>query len=161
MTFTFKPFTDEEIEKLDEKVFLADGKYNFEVVKSSRGESKAGNPKCELQLKVWDNEGNIYTVFACLVFSSVKLCVKYVKNFCYCIGLEKEYLSGSIPEELAGYSGKCLIGIKDKEVNPAGGFYAKKNYVVDWLPATISENKISGMKPLEKVPDDFDDDVPF
>lgn len=152
MSYCFNAMTDEEIESFN---LLPDGVYEFEVVKSTRRVSKKQNPMAELQLTVFDKEGKAHTVFDYLVFSMVNLNIKKIKDFCYAVGLEKEYEQGSMPEELERFAGKVSIGIQDEQPNDNGGFYPKKNCVVSY----IRRNKDA---PKNDSKSDFiDDDVPF
>ncbi len=63
----------------------------------------------------------------------------------------KEYTKGEIPEELNGLNGKVEIGIQDQTPKLTGGFYPKKNIVIDYVKADKEAVK----------PAVYDDDVPF
>lgn len=128
--FTFQPMTDEEIDAIN---IIEEGKYSFEVLRSIRKTSQKGNPMAELNIRFWDNKGQAHTIFDYLVFSAVPLNIKKVKHFCDATGLIEQYKKGEIPEELGGYSGQFIIGIQEAEPNSKGGFYPKKNIVIDYL----------------------------
>lgn len=148
MSFDFSPLTEEQLELAE---FLPEGWYDFEVIKSERKTSKAGNPMCALQLKVWGE--SIKIVFDYLVFSSVNLNIKKVKRFCDTTGLAEEYKKGSIREDLQGLCGRVFIGIQDEMPNPNGGMYPKKNVVVEYAK---EEFKLKEIKE-----DKFNDEIPF
>jgi hypothetical protein len=153
MTFNFTPFSDEELEAID---VVTDGTYDFEVIRSKKKMSKAGNDMAELNIKFWDKEGKIHTLFDYLVFSSVPLNIKKVKHFCGATGLHESYNQGKLPEELGGYSGKFILGSQDSQTNPNGGTYPKKNVVIDYIPIKKDE---TNAKKDANLP--FSDDVPF
>lgn len=148
MSYSFSPMTEEE---LNVSELLENGEYEFEVVKSTRKVSKAGNPMAELQIKIWDKQGGEHFIFDYLVFSTVNLNIKKIKHFCDAVGLEKQYLQGQIPEDLARYVGKLDLGTQEQQVNPNGGFYPKKNIVIDYIE-----------RPKDGASDSFiDSDLPF
>ena len=89
MTYRFEPINEED---LDNFKLLENGDYPFEVAKSTRKISKSGNDMAELQLKVWDKNGAINTIFDYLVFSKVPLNIKKVKHFCDAANLLQEYI---------------------------------------------------------------------
>lgn len=149
MSYVFTPLTDEQIDTMS---LLPDGNYNFEIIKSTHKTSKSGNPMAEIQHKIWDKEGKTHIIFDFLVFSTVTLNIKKVKHFCEAVGLLEEYKTGSLRENLDGLSGKLTIGIQAEQPKPSGGFYPKKNYVVDYV---IEKN---GPK---KEEDFFEDAIPF
>lgn len=151
--YNFTPLTDEQLNAID---IVPDGVYDFQVIKSTRKDSKAGNPMAALQLMIWDKEGKERLVFDYLVFSQVNLNIKKLSHFCKAVGLEKEYLSGKVPEDLTSYSGKVIIGTQDEMPNPTGGVYAKKNIVVDYVKRDSSS--LSGK---DVVTEFKDDEIPF
>ena len=153
--YTFTPMTEEQIEASN---LMGNGVYDFEVIKAVRKISKAGNPMAELNILVWDKEGKQHTIFDYLVFSSQALNIKKVKHFCDTTGLSKEYERGNLPEELDRLSGKVEIGIQDEQPKMGGGFYPKKNIVIDYIKPsnTIKDENVSA---LPEEP--FSDDIPF
>lgn len=153
MSYSFNPMSDEELDAFD---LIPEGVYNFEVIKSARKTSKSGNPMAELTLSVWDSEGKVHNVFDYLVFSQVKLNIKKVSHFSKAVGLHEEYKRGELPEELEHFSGKVEIGVQDEQPKPSGGFYPKKNVVVDY----IVDGEVKQKLPKDK--DGFkDDELPF
>jgi hypothetical protein len=157
MSFEFTPLSDEELDLMD---LVPEGEYDFEVIKSQRKTSKKGNPMCELQLQVYDKEGRSHIIFDYLVFSSVNLNIKKISHFAKAVGLHEQYMKGSLPEEFHSFSGKCLIGIQDEMPKDSGGFYPKKNIVVDYIKR--SETVRSSTQRAKIDVEDFkDDDIPF
>jgi hypothetical protein len=152
--YTFTPMTEEEISSYN---LMEKGIYDFEVIKSIRKVSKSGNPMAELQLNVWDKAGKQHTIFDYLVFSSIPLNIKKVKHFCDATGLAEKYKQGSIPEELERFSGKVEIGVQDEQPKEGGGFYPKKNIVLDYIVIDKAEIK------YESTPADnfINDEIPF
>ena len=155
MSFEFTPMSEKELDAMD---IIPDGEYDFEVIKSQRKTSKAGNAMAELQLLVYDKEGHGRPIFDYLVFSTVNMCIRKISHFCKTVGLDDAYQKGSLPEEFVGYSGKCLIGTQEEMPKETGGFYAKKNIVVDYIKKSQTKSA-----PLPKVDlDNFDDSIiPF
>lgn len=155
MSYRINPMTDEEIEEAaaKSKEVLPDGRYAFLVAKSTRKIYKSGNPMAELQLTCWDNTGKPVPVFDYLVFSNIPLNIKKVSHFCKATGLHEEYKKGEIPEELDGLAGELDLKIQDPQPNDKGGFYPRKNVVVDYISGNIQSKSI----------DDFQDDkdLPF
>jgi hypothetical protein len=154
MSYNFSPLSDEELESMS---LVPEGTYNFEVLKSTRKISKSGNPMAELQLGVWDDGGAIRSIFDYLVFSTVNLNIKKVSHFCKAVGLDGEYKQGSLREELHGLSGKVQIGTQDEQPKPTGGFYPKKNVVVDYI--FTKEDELKDAQKSDQA--QFSDDVPF
>lgn len=151
--YSFTPLTDEQLDSIN---LIEDGIYNFEVTKSTRKTSKSGNPMAELQLMVWDNQGKTHYIFDYLVFSQVNLNIKKISHFCKSVGLASEYSKGEIPEALEHYCGKVEVSSQDPQPKSTGGFYPKKNVVVDYVFGNV-ENKSS----KEESKDFHDDDIPF
>lgn len=152
MSYNFTPKTDEELYTVD---VVPRGVYGFEVLKSERMTSKAGNPMCKLNLRFWDAEGKPKFIFDYLVFSDINLNIRKVKHFCDSVGLTEEYKKGEIPEDLTGRCGEFELGIEDERPNPNGGMFPKKNTVADYIKKKQSEEVNT------KSEDEFNDDVPF
>jgi hypothetical protein len=164
--YTFTPMSEEEIQSSG---LLEDGIYEFEVIRSTRKTSKSNNPMAELQLKIWDKEGKIHTIFDYLVFSTIPLNIRKVKHFCDAVGLQEQYKLGQMPEELSGYSGKAHIIIqKGNEIpseklngKPVGSLYPDKNVVDDYMMIDeVSIKNESHSKGHADLSID-DDSVPF
>lgn len=155
MSYSFKVMTDEELNDL-----LPQGVYSFEVTKSTRKVSKSGNDMAELNISVWDSNGKVYYLRDWLVFSSVALNIRKIKHFCDAVGLAEQYKKGELPEDLEKLSGKVKIGIEDEQPKADGGFWPKKNVVMDYVKA---DGNVVAIKPSQPAkPDDgFSDDIPF
>lgn len=159
MSFDFTPLSDEELDLID---IIPEGEYDFEVIKSQRKTSKKGNAMCELQLRVFGNEGRNHIVFDYLVFSNVNLNIKKVSHFSKAIGIHDQYMKGSLPEEFHSFSGRCLIGVQEEMPKDGGGFYPKKNIVVDYVKRNGS-SQVHAKQENKKIDiEDFkDDELPF
>ena len=155
MSYSFNPLTEEELDAID---LIKEGVYNFEIVKSTRKVSKAGNAMAELQLNVWDSLGRTHCIFDYLVFSSVNLNIKKLSHFCKSVGLHEEYKRGELQEELERLSGKVEIGIQGEQAKPGGGFYPKKNIVVDYV---TEEGKVNNAPLFTTTDAALNDDLPF
>lgn len=159
MTFNFNPMTEEE---LNASNLVEEGIYEFEVLRSTREQSRAGNAMAKLNIRYVDKEGRGHTLFDYLVFSDVPLNIRKVKHFCESIGLVEEYKKGLLPEELGGYRGQFKISIqKGQEIpvdklngKPLGSCYPDKNVVEDYVGRVES---------AKSVPSDinFDSQIPF
>lgn len=147
MSFLFKPMTEEDFESVN---LLEKGEYEFNVLKSTTKTSKSGNLMSELLLQVWDKNQKEHFVYDYLIFSDVPLNIKKVKRFCDCVGLSKEYESGTLQENLNNFSGKALIDIQDGASKEGGGNWPKKNVVVEYIKQSVSE-----------IEDYFNDKIPF
>lgn len=156
MSYFDIPISDEEVESFG---LLEQGIYDFVVIKSQRKTSRANNPMAELQLKVWDKQGVTHTIFDYLIFSNIPMNIKKVKHFCFSTGLKEEYENRKVPEILEGLSGKAEIGIRLEEPKPEGGFYPRKNIVVDYVE---KNDKVGTANNEQSDKKEFlDDDIPF
>lgn len=154
MSFSFPPMTEEEIKALN---MVEEGIYDFEVVKSTQKTSKSGNQMIEMQLMIWDKEGKEHVVFDYLV--SIKSMMYKIKHFCDTVGLEKEYQRGNFDvTQCEGRRGKAHIVIQSGQPNPAGGMYADKNAVKDYVMTDKGAVKHDSAKNEDYQ---FSDDIPF
>ena len=159
MSYSFKSMTDEELEQL-----LDDGIYEFCVKKSERKVSKSNNPMAMLTISVWDKKGIEKTIYDFLVFSSVPLNIKKVKHFCDSVGLQEEYKKGMLPENLDNLSGKLEIGTQDEKEKEGGGYWPKKNIVVDYVmtdKVAVKVEVYSSNNVKHSTKEKEDDDIPF
>lgn len=157
MSYNFSPMSDEDIDQ--PFPLLKDGVYTFEVLKSTRKVSKSGNDMCEIQIQIWDNEtGKTNQIFDYLVFSQVPLNRKKIKHFCQSVGLQESYQKCSLPEDLSHLSGKVEIGLKDEQPKDGGGYWPKKNIVIDYV---VTDNKCEIKAPLQSNNKSLDEDIPF
>jgi hypothetical protein len=155
MSYQFNPLSDEELDSIN---LIPDGVYNFEIVKSQRKVSQSGNNMAALTLKVWDDQGKIHNIFDYLIFSTVPLNIRKIKHFCDSIGQIEAYKKGEIPEEMGGYSGKVHIGIQERQPKKEGGFYDKKNIVIDYV---MTDNGAVKHDSTDNIVDNFNDEIPF
>ena len=159
MSFNFKSMTDEELNAVD--MLVENGIYKFEVLKSTKRLSKSYNEMAELNIRFWDKEGNAHTLSDYLVFSGTTFCTRKIKHFCNSVGLKDNYISGEIPEELRGYKGYFEIGTQDEKENPKGGFYPKKNIVIDYVMHNNAESKNATLTANKGLTDFKNEDLPF
>ena len=119
----------------------------------------------ELNIKFWDRNGKVHTMFDNLVFSTVPLNIRKVKHFCDATGLQEYYKRGELPEELGGYSGRFRISIQRGQIipveklngKPMGSKYPDKNVVEDYVltdKGAVKYEAVSGSN-------DLNDDLPF
>ncbi len=163
MSYDFLPMTEEEINAAG---LVEDGIYDFEVIKSERQVSRNGNPMAKLNIKFWDKQGNIHTLFDYLVFSNVPFCLRKVKHFCEATGMSDDYKKGQIQETLDCLEGKMKVVkkvgvlIPEDKLNgkPLGSFYPDKNEVEDYIPYDV---KSSALQPLKDTNVLTMDDIPF
>lgn len=161
MSYLFKKLTDEELEDTKEKLLSA-GTYDFEVKRSTRKISQAGNDMAELNLTIWDNEGKVRNIMDWLVFAENKFNIRKIKHFCDSVGITASYEQGELPEDLELLAGKVSIDIDegqmipDNKLNgkPKGSRYADRNVVVDYI-------KSDEEKKTNKTELPFDDDIGF
>lgn len=153
--YTFNSMTEEQLDALS---LVPPGNYDFEVLKATKKVSKTGNPMAELQVQIWDAEGRTHNIYDYLVFSGVPLNIRKISHFCKAVGLKEAYDKGQLPEDLYGYSGKCKVDVRDPQPNPNGGFYDKKNVIVDYLESSQEE---SAKRKEAAVQKSVDEDIPF
>jgi hypothetical protein len=168
MSYNFQPMSEEELNKPDD--LIADGIYNFEVIKSMRKTSRNGNPMAELHLKFWDKDGAVHTVTDYLVFSSVKFNIRKIKHFCDAVGLQDSFLKGELPEEFGGYAGKLSLVTQEGQEIPEdklkgkrpGSKYPDKNVVEDYVMTDQGAVKYENSASKEHANAPFQDDsLPF
>ncbi len=157
MNFSFPPMTEEEIKALN---MVDEGIYDFEVVKATAKTSQKGNQMIEMQLMIWDKEGKEHVIFDYLV--SIKSMMYKIKHFCDTAGLDKEYQSGSFDvSQCEGRRGKAHIVVQAGQPNPAGGMYADKNAVKDYVMTDKGAVKHESDSSKPQVDNDLNDDLPF
>jgi len=139
----FTPKTEKEVSCL-----LEEGQGSFEVIKSVKRVSEAGNSYIALTLKCWDKNGMQGLIFDNIMNGDHPFVQRKIRHFCYTVGLQKEYQEGKLNAFMCeNKTGNLLIGIqKDKK-----GDKPDKNCVSDYIfieKNTINENPI-------------DDSIPF
>ncbi len=155
MSYEFPPMSDEELDAL-----LPDGEYDFEVIKSERRTSAKGNPMAVLQVNIFDKNGTANSVTDFLIFSHVKFNIRKIKHFCSATDILADYEKGSLPEDFAGLSGKCVIRTQEEMPKENGGFYPRKNVIEDYVKKITSQQY---EKKASQAESDFvdDADIPF
>lgn len=150
----FKHKTEEEIQSM---FLLPEGTYQFVVTKAEDAMSKSNNEMIKLTLKIMDKSGREHTVYDYLLEAmEFKL-----KHFCDATGLEKEYQSDMLlAKHCEGKSGMVDIIVQKGQPNPAGGNYADKNSVKDYIKRT-SGQKTQNELLNQSINNDFNDEVPF
>jgi hypothetical protein len=148
--YKFNPLTDAELE---ESSLVPDGEYKFIVTQSVYKVSQKGNQMAELQIAIEDSTGATRKIFDHLVFSDHPLNIKKIKRFCDSTGLEEQYKQGAIPVDLTNLEGIVRIGIQPEKQNPSGGFYAKKNIVIEYIK--LSSGKLAANTEKEFIDDSF------
>ena len=157
MSYNLVPMTEEELNAFP---VIEEGIYDFEVLKSERQTSEAGNAMAKLQLNVWDKNGKSSMIFDYLVFSSVKFCTRKIKHFCESAGIPEDYLKGIVREELERLCGKVHIGIQESTPNKkTGGYYPSKNVVIDYVTKDNTSQINAPLKKAEEL--EFNDQIPF
>lgn len=163
--YTFNPMTEDDINNLSTftVTVLEPGIYDFEVLTSTRKISKKGNDMAEISINVWDKQGKTHRLFDYLVFSPAYLSMRKIKNFCEATGLHQEYKRGQLSEDLQQLSGKVLIDVQEPQPKEGGGFYPKRNIVVDYvvpdkMPIANHHHKNTVKANYNNV---VSDDVPF
>lgn len=160
--YKFPSMTEEELNAID---LVEDGIYDFEVIKSIRKVSRTGNHMAELNIRFWDKNGKVHTLFDYLVFSTVPLNIRKVKHFCDATGLAEYYQKGELPEELGGYSGKIKVAAQKGQLIPQdklngkslGSTYPDKNVVEDYVLTDKGAVKYEA----STSNNDLNDELPF
>ena len=148
----FPPLTETEIQTA---MLLADGVYDYQVIKSEDKVSQAGNEYISLILGVFDCNGKEHPIYTNLCLA------KLIKHFCDVNGMGDVYQSGSVSSNqcMSKSGGKVVIGFKAEKPNPKGGMYKAKNVVLDYVVAP----ECSITRPIQPnvAPEFINDDVPF
>lgn len=184
MQLTYRPYSKDELRPL-----LPPGIYPFRVESATAKTSSAGNPMIELVIKARNEGGTTVTIYDYLLMPDtnsddepkIKSKTWKIRNFCYSVGLEDEYMSGTLsPISCNGRSGNAKLYV---EQDP-NGKYADKNRVAHYIESDdmINLNKNNVSKPLtrnevknkaainspsgsmvedDRNPPPFDDDIPF
>jgi hypothetical protein len=155
----FTPITEQEAEAQSSSIW-PDGTYDFEVKEAEEKTSQAGNEMTELQVWIFNKEGDRKMVFDYLV-SSEKASWK-IRHFAASCGLIRQYETGSLlAPEIVGRTGQCTIGTQK-----ARDSYPAKNVIRDYVKTAGSTAHTGVSAPAagrrEKAPaGDIDDEIPF
>lgn len=148
----FKPKTQEE---LDAMGIMPAGIYQFQVANAKDRISKNGNEMIELNLEIWDNEGNKRAMFDYLL----EAMPHKLHGFCTSTGMEQRYHEGNLASQhCIGKGAYVELAIQKGKEKPEGGSYPDKNEVKKYMT-----KRVSGSKPMTQKEQDnaFDDEIPF
>lgn len=145
----FTPKTETEIAEAN---LLQPGTYDFEVADAKDKTSKAGNEMIELNLKVFDADGD-YRFVRDYLLESIPHKLRHVAYAC---GLGDKYEAGELTaEDFLDRTGQVKVGIqKDKT-----GQYADQNSVRDYVLPTGNATPARQAQSQPAVIDD--DEIPF
>lgn len=153
-------FTPKSDEQLDQESSargpFKPGEYDFEVKTAVDDTSKAGNEMISLEIKVYNDLGEVRTVKDWLV-SSPGMMYK-IKHFTDSVGLHNEYEAGTFDAyDCLNRTGKVKL-----KVEKGVGTYPDKNTVADYMPATDGKPKTKQSAPAKQMAVmDLDDEIPF
>jgi len=158
MNSLYKPLNEEEVMQARFNL-LPDGEYDGLVTASIRKNSSTGNTMADMNVKLFDKNGESHDVRDFLIFTD-KMLWK-IKHFCDSSGQAKEYSNGAFTPELA--NNQRIRAVVCKQVGgeipmdklngkPFGSKYPDKNVIQDYLPNSM--NSVGGNEP-------FNDVVPF
>jgi len=161
----FQPITEEEAEAQAGGIWPA-GEYDFEVREATEKESKSGNDMTELELWIYNKEGDRRLVFDYLV-ATEKSAWK-LRHFAASCGLLPQYEKGILmANEMVGRTGKCEIGIRKQEGYPDKN--TVRSYVksaasaqgIDYAKASRDFEKQRAPSRVKSPAGDIEDEVPF
>lgn len=128
-------FSPKQESELNNFVLFPKGDYDFEVIKAHDKTSMSGNDMIELELDIFDSNGNKCRVYDYLL---EKIAYK-LKHFCDSVGLTTEYEKGTLVADMClNRNGKCRVDIKHDNT----GVYSDKNIIKDYLPADIDKSDL-------------------
>jgi hypothetical protein len=119
------------------KMIVPAGDYEFKIIKSTEGASKAGKPMLTLSISVWDANNHKTTIpWRCLLDSG------FLRNVAQGCGLLEKYESGKLEAyDFDSKEGKCAVETEEslsyETSNIIRSFYAKKEeekFVDDDVP---------------------------
>lgn len=151
----FKPRTQEEIESMN---LLIPGIYHFRVANAKDRTSKKGNEMIELNLEVFDNEGNSRMMFDYLL----EAIPQKLYAFCHSTGMENFYHNGGLTaKDCIDKSAYVELSIEKGADNPQGGQYPDKNVVKKYMTKPVSGSAPTDYAAKADGAVPFDDDIPF
>lgn len=143
----FEPKTEEQI---IEDMLWPEGDYAFEILSGVDKISKKGNEMIELNLQVFNSEGNFIFVYDYLL-ESMKFKLLHISQAC---GLYEKYMTGRlIGDDFKGKAGMLKLGRQD-----AQNGYPAKNVVDDYI---VPDKETKPTKKQSGAASKFDDDIPF
>lgn len=169
--FKFKAYTEEECQELAKPALLAEGEYNFEIIKvTDEAHDKdgnmtplvsgnGGNPMMIVDLKIWDENGEIFNVRDWLVLTT-KWMFK-IRHLCEACNLLDVWESGQLhASNLVGRAGRVKITTQKgkeipKEKRKDGGktHYDDSNSVQDYIKPRAKQKETKTTEGF------FDDDI--
>jgi hypothetical protein len=159
MNSLYKPLNEHEVMQARFNL-LPEGEYDGVVVNAMERTSTTGNVMADMQVKIFDKDGNSHDLRDFLVFTN-KMLWK-IKHFCDSAGLQKMYEEGLFtPDNANNQHIRALVGIKLGEMiphdklgtRPAGTCYPDKNIIIDYVVAPM---------PMTPALNDFiNDPIPF
>ena len=149
----FKPKSKEELETMN---LLKPGIYQFTVANAKDRTSKNGNDMIELNLEVYDKEGNTRTMFDYLL----EAMPQKLYAFCVSTGMENRYHEGSLTSsDCIGKMAYIEVSIQKGKENPQGGSYPDKNDVKKYMTKPVNGSAPIVAELYSK--EEFDTEVPF
>lgn len=153
--FSFKPLSDEEIVKINNRDLLPDGNYPFLVKVAEFHTAESGNVSIKLTLLIYSPDNNDRRVVVDYMSSDPRFIFK-IKHFCESIGLESVYLKGTIVGtdlgEFLDKEGIVKVGMqKGKAKKDGSGYYNDSNVAKDYIKTAKIAN----------APSEFNDDITF
>lgn len=140
----FKPYSDEEIEKIDKEgaLFLPDDRYPFEIVKTSEGTSGKGNKQFVLELKFPGLKWNVKAYL--LPEHEHGLQIKYFKSACKAVNILNKYETGSVEhDDFLRRKGEAFLIFEEKD----GKKYGKVTEFFEYVPELDANGN-----PIEEIP---------
>ncbi len=161
MNSLYKPLNEHEVMQARFNL-LPEGEYDGVVVSVLDKMSSTGNPMADMNVKVFDKEGNSHDLRDFLVFTN-KMLWK-IKHFCDSAGLQKMYEDGGFtPMSALNQHVRVIVSIKIGDEIPhdklgtrsPGTRYPDKNTIIDYV--------VSGVRVSNAVGSDVfvDSDIPF
>ncbi len=146
----FEPKTEEEI---IEEMLWPEGDYAFEILSGTDKVSKKGNQMIELNLQIFNNEGQFIFVYDYLL-ESMKFKLLHISEAC---GLYDKYMTGKLTgDDFKGKTGMLKLGRQD-----AQNGYAAKNAVDDYIKGDKEAKPAKKQSTKADLEEKLDDDLPF
>jgi hypothetical protein len=165
----FKPMSKQELKNI-----LSDGNYSFEVISAIEKQSKAGNTMIALNLKVGGEHSHTVFINDWLIkphdhedAEQAKNKIWKIRSFCYSIGLQDKYESGSLTDvECVGKKGMAKIKIRnDQNGDPVNAiaYYLEQTSLTAFsaLASKANEKVDIAMKTHKDKNQFLYDDMPF
>lgn len=144
----FKPYSDEELNELNNPSLLSDGEYTFTIRTAEESLSRSGIPMLKVSMSVSERLITDY------ILTDGKMAFKF-KHFCASLNLLSDYQLGKIDlVTLRGKSGTCVIGSQKGNLKDDGTCYPDKNVIKDYVKSSHPAQPKSSTQPV-------DDDIPF